>query len=147
MQVYGLIFVRKICDVFYALSYIPGTVISCRYTGMLLLLWYVPVHMYGSFVCHCITPGIIINIMGKCQNRYYILKRSKKRTPRAVLLAHEKSWNLFTFLRLNSSSSQYAASKILMGTSFWVFVCFIHINMWVLWLFSWLRSLYSSIVQ
>ena len=43
------------------------------------------------YVCHCITPGIIINIMGKCQNRYYILKRSKKRTPRAVLLAHEKS--------------------------------------------------------
>ena len=52
----------------------------------------------------------------------------KKRTPRAVFLAHEKALKHILrvhVLRLNSSSSKYAASKSLMGNNFGVFVRFI----------------------
>ena len=58
----------------------------------------------------------------------------KKRTPRAVFLAHEKALKHILrvhVLRLNSSSSKYAASKSLMGNNFGVFVRFI--RMWVLY--------------
>ena len=80
------------------------------------------------------------------ENRY-ILKQSKNHATSGVFGPWESLF-CFIFLRLSSSSInstkyQYAASKILMGNSFWVFVWFI--NMWVLWLFSWSHSL--TIIQ
>ena len=79
------------------------------------------------------------------KNRY-ILKRSKKRTPRACFWPMRKL-NTFLFFcawtAVPGSKYQYEASKILMGNSFWVLVWFIHT--WVLWLFRWWHSL--TIIQ
>ena len=66
----------------------------------------------------------------------YILKKSKKRTPRAVFLAHEKAL-FFFFLRLSSSIKNLqwvTVFEFLYGSL--IYICFF-------WLFSWSDSLYS----
>ena len=63
----------------------------------------------------------------------YIKKSSKKRTPRAVFLAHEKAFSHYWVLcfahEQQYNSSKCAVSKYILGrNNFWVFDWFIHIH-------------------